>query len=47
MKMWFWVFLLFFIAIFIVVAIKIVNNKDKKNQDDDIYPRWKNVVIDL
>ena len=38
--MWFWVFLLFFIAIFIVVAIKIVNNKDKKNQDDDIYPMW-------
>ena len=40
MKIWFWILLLFSIVTCIVVIIKIINDKNKRNQDDDIYPLW-------
>jgi uncharacterized protein YneF (UPF0154 family) len=40
MKIWFWILLLFSIVICIFITIKIINDKNKRNQDDDIYPLW-------
>ena len=38
MKTWFWILLL--LAIFALTVFKITYSKNKKNQDDEIYPLW-------
>ena len=38
MKTWFWILLL--LAIFALTVFKITYRKNKKNQDDEIYPLW-------